>query len=53
MHTQMHNGKTTGEAGSNPAFPAQWLYGLWRALLGDEFLSVTVTSRIDDASNTG
>jgi hypothetical protein len=25
----------TGEAGNNPAFPAQWLYGLWRALLGE------------------
>src|SRR5262249_52860695 len=43
----------TGEAGNNPAFPAQWLYGLCRALPGDEFLSVTVASRIDDASNTG
>ena len=25
-----------------PAFPAQWLYGLCRALPGDEFLFVTV-----------
>jgi hypothetical protein len=25
-------------------FPAQWLYGLLRALPGDEFLFVTVTS---------
>jgi hypothetical protein len=22
-------------SGSNPAFPAQWLYGLWRALPGE------------------
>ena len=27
---------------STPAFPAQWLYGLCRALPGDEFLFVTV-----------
>ena len=26
----------------HPAFPAQWFYGLFRALLGDEFLFVTV-----------
>src|SRR4051812_7477117 len=25
-------------SGNTPASPAQWLYGLWRALLGDEFL---------------
>src|SRR6266478_1108135 len=25
-------------SGNTPAFPAQWLYGLWRALLGDEFV---------------
>jgi hypothetical protein len=31
-------GKTTGEAGNNPAFPAQWFDGLCRALPGDEFL---------------
>ena len=30
-------------SGGNPAFPAQWLYGLLRALPGDEFLFVTVT----------
>src|SRR4051794_25272895 len=29
-------------SGNTPASPAQWLYGLWRALLGDEFLFVTV-----------
>ena len=23
---------------NTPAFPAQWLYGLWRALPGDEFV---------------
>jgi hypothetical protein len=40
-------GKTTGEAGNNPAFPAQWFDGLCCALLGDEFLFVAVASRID------
>ena len=25
-------------SGEHPAFPAQWLYGLWRALPGDEFV---------------
>jgi len=25
-------------SGGNPAFPAQWLYGLCRALPGDEFV---------------
>src|SRR5258708_39277086 len=29
-------------SGNTPASPAQWLYGLWRALLGDEFCLVTV-----------
>ena len=33
-----------------PAFPAQWVDGLWRALPGDEFLFVTVASRIDGSS---
>src|SRR5262249_3105241 len=33
----------------NPAFPAQWFDGLCRALLGDEFLFVTVASQISDA----
>src|SRR3954470_4725512 len=28
----------------HPASPAQWLYGLWRALLGDEFVFVTVAA---------
>ena len=35
-----------------PAFPAQWVDGLCRALPGDEFLFVTVASRIDDAANS-
>src|SRR6478672_196650 len=25
-------------SGGNPTFPAQWLYGLYRALPGDEFI---------------
>src|SRR3954447_6462083 len=29
-------------SGNTPASPAQWLYGLWRALLGDEFCLATV-----------
>ena len=29
-------------SGGNPAFPAQWFYGLCRALPGDEFVFVTV-----------
>src|SRR4051812_17232811 len=31
-------------SGEHPAFPAQWLYGLWRALPGDEFVFVTVAA---------
>jgi hypothetical protein len=31
-------------SGGNPAFPAQWFYGLYRALPGDEFVLVTVGS---------
>jgi hypothetical protein len=38
-HEHSHHGHT----GNNPAFPAQWFYGLYRALPGDEFLFVTVT----------
>jgi hypothetical protein len=34
-------------SGNTPASPTQWLYGLLRALPGDEFLFVTVVSRID------
>jgi hypothetical protein len=33
-------------SGDTPAFPAQWLYGLCRALPGDEFLLVTVISEL-------
>ena len=46
-------GRTTGEAGNNPAFPAQWVDGLWRALLGDEFVLASVAPRIDDAVRPG
>jgi hypothetical protein len=31
-------------SGEHPASPAQWLYGLCRDLLGDEFVFVTVTA---------
>src|SRR5882757_2269542 len=31
-------------SGNTPASPAQWLYGLWRDLPGDEFLFVTVAA---------
>src|SRR3954470_10696287 len=31
-------------SGNTPASPAQWLYGLWRALPGDEFFFVTVAA---------
>src|SRR5438445_11851691 len=31
-------------SGNTPASPTQWLYGLWRALPGDEFLLVTVAA---------
>src|SRR4030088_1882089 len=31
-------------SGNTPASPAQWLYGLWRALPGDEFVFVTVAA---------
>ncbi len=31
-------------SGGNPAFPAQWVYGLCRALPGDEFVLVTVAA---------
>src|SRR3954454_25072747 len=31
-------------SGEHPTSPAQWLYGLWRDLLGDEFLFVTVAA---------
>jgi hypothetical protein len=38
---KMHLAKRTRayrSSGGNPTFPAQWFYGLLRALLGDEFL---------------
>jgi hypothetical protein len=42
---KMHKRKRTRAyrfSGGNPAFPAQWFYGLCRALPGDEFVLVTV-----------
>ena len=33
-------------SGGNPAFPARWLYGLSRALPGDQDLFVTVAPRM-------
>src|ERR1700753_1475982 len=39
-----HTVVTTGPP-KTPGIPARWLYGLLRALPGDEFLFVTVTSR--------
>src|SRR6266567_9613789 len=45
---RLHKGMRTRAyrfSGGNPAFPAQWLYGLYRALLGDEFvLSPSLTN---------
>ena len=38
---KMHKKKRTRAyrfSGSNPAFPAQWFYGLCRVLPGDEFV---------------
>jgi hypothetical protein len=38
---KMHKEKRTRAyrfSGGNPAFPAQWFYGLCRALPGDEFV---------------
>ena len=32
--TKKHGGRTTGETGATPAFPARVVYGLSRALLG-------------------
>src|SRR6266478_6366542 len=37
-HERSHHRST----GNHPAFPAQWFYGLFRSLPGDEFLFVTV-----------
>src|SRR4051794_14312996 len=36
-------------SGEHPAFPAQWLYGLWRALPGEANSFATVTSRDNPA----
>jgi hypothetical protein len=36
-------------SGEHPAFPAQWFYGLLRALPGEAGSFATVTSRIDSA----
>ena len=35
---QAHERRHHGHTGFNPAFPAQWFYGLFRALPGDEFV---------------
>src|SRR6202171_3423512 len=37
--------------GFRPAFPAQWFYGLFRALPGERILVVTVTSGLKAQSN--
>jgi hypothetical protein len=37
--------------GVNPAFPAQWFYGLFRALPGDEFVFATVAGGLKAQSN--
>jgi hypothetical protein len=36
---------------SIPAFPAQWFYGLCRALLGDEFVLATVIGELTALPN--
>ncbi len=41
MHKEMRT-RAYRFSGGSPAFPAQWLYGLCRALPGDEFVLVTV-----------
>src|ERR1700720_2952280 len=43
----MHKEKRTRAyrfSGGSPAFPAQWLYGLYRALLGERIRVVTVAA---------
>ena len=40
----------TGEA-KHPAFPAQWVYGLCRALLGERCTIAPVASRMNDGAN--
>src|SRR6266545_1046342 len=37
MHEKMRT-RAYRFSGGNPTFPAQWLYGLYRALPGDEFV---------------
>src|SRR3954454_12986499 len=36
---------------ARPAFPARWLYGLWRAPPGDEFVFVTVAGGLTVLQN--
>ena len=43
VHEEMRT-RAYRSSGEHPAFPAQWLYGLWRALPGDEFVFVTVAA---------
>jgi hypothetical protein len=38
-------------SGEHPTFPAQWFYGLCRALPGDEFGLASVTGGLKDCSN--
>src|SRR5882757_7506189 len=49
----MHKQKRTRAyrfSGGNPAFPAQWFYGLFRALPGEPSSFATVTSQISPQS---
>jgi hypothetical protein len=46
-HERSHHRYT----GVNPAFPARWFYGLFRALPGERILVVTVTSGLKAQSN--
>ena len=49
---RMHKEKRTRAyrfSGGNPAFPAQWFYGLFRDLPGETSSIATVTSRINSA----
>ena len=38
-------------SGEHPTFPAQWFYGLCRALPGDEFVFASVTGGLKDCSD--
>jgi hypothetical protein len=38
MGSEAHECSHHRYTGVNPAFPAQWFYGLFRALPGDEFV---------------